>query len=148
MAATTCAVSGNDELHARPQSMCFVCGQDNPVGLRIQFQPRDDGGIAAIWTPGPALEGFRGIVHGGVVSTVLDEVMSKAVAAAGSEALTAELRIRYRLPVTSGGTFLIRGWIVRRSKRLIETEATLTAQDGRIHAHAWASFLALSKPRP
>jgi acyl-coenzyme A thioesterase PaaI-like protein len=86
-------------------------------------------------------EGFRGIVHGGVVSTVLDEAMSKAVAATGSEALTAKLRVRFRRHVTSGDVFLIRGWIVKRNRRLIEAEAVLTAPDGTEHAHAWASFL-------
>ena len=97
----------------------------------------------ATWTPAPVWEGFRGIVHGGVVSTVLDEAMSKAVAATGREALTAELRVRFRRHVTSGEAFLIRGWISNRTKRKIETEATLTAADGTEHAHAWATFLAL-----
>lgn len=77
--------------------------------------------MAATWTPVPAWEGFRGIVHGGVVSTVLDEAMSKAVAATGNEALTAELRVRFRRHVTSGDTFLVRGWITSRNRRLIET---------------------------
>lgn len=134
-------------LHARPQSACFVCGQDNPTGLRIPFQRQENGEITAAWTPGQAWEGFRGIVHGGVVSTVLDEAMSKAVAASGAEALTAELRIRFRQPVESGACFTIRGWVVHRNKRLIETEATLVASDGTEHAHAWASFLTLSKAR-
>lgn len=138
--------SGN-RLQARSQSACFVCGQDNPRGLRIQYQRQDNGEITATWTPNQAWEGFRGIVHGGVVSTVLDEAMSKAVAAAGTEALTAELRVRFRRHVTSGDAFLIRGWIVKRNRRLIETEAALTATDGTEHAHAWARFLTLSKAR-
>jgi acyl-coenzyme A thioesterase PaaI-like protein len=131
--------------HARPQPGCFVCGQDNPNGLRIRYELQESGEITATWTPAPAWEGFRGIVHGGVVSTVLDEAMSKAVAAAGCEALTAELRVRFRRHVTSGDTFLIRGWISGRTKRKIETEATLRAADGTEHAHAWATFLALPK---
>jgi len=76
------------------------------------------------------------------VSTVLDEAMSKAVAAR-CEALTAELRVRFRRRVATGATFLIRGWISNRTKRRIATEATLTAPDGTEHAHAWAVFLAL-----
>lgn len=77
------------------------------------------------------------------MSTVLDEAMSKAVAATGCEALTAELRVRFRRHVTSGHSFLIRGWITSSTKRKIEAEATLTAADGTEHAHAWATFLAL-----
>ena len=132
-------------LHASPHSACFVCGQDNPTGLRIRFRRQLEGEILADWTPGPEWEGFRGIVHGGVVSTVLDEAMSKSVASTRIEALTAELRVRYRLPASSGSAFQIRGWIVKRSKRLIQTEATLTSLDGKVHARAWGSFLCLSK---
>jgi acyl-coenzyme A thioesterase PaaI-like protein len=131
-------------LRARSQSGCFVCGQDNPRGLQIRFHRRDDA-ITATWTPSPIWEGFSGIVHGGVVSTVLDEAMSKAVAQTGTEALTAELRVRFRRPVAAGNSFLLRGWIVSRNKRLIKTEAALLACDGTEHAHAWATFLPLSR---
>lgn len=146
--ASSALAAKEHALRARPQSACFVCGQDNPAGLRIPFRLQPDGVISADWIPATSLEGFRGIVHGGVVSTVLDEAMSKAIAAAGPEALTAELRIRFRLPVQSGSCFTIRGWIVRQTKRLIETEASLTGPGGNEHAHAWASFLALSKAQP
>jgi acyl-coenzyme A thioesterase PaaI-like protein len=143
MSQTIAVEESGKHLQARSQSACFVCGQDNPHGLRILFQRQECGEMTAAWSPGSAWEGFRGVVHGGVVSTVLDEAMSKAVAATGSQALTAELRVRFRRHVTSGDAFLIRGWIVKQNKRLIETEATLTAPDGTEHAHAWASFLTL-----
>jgi acyl-coenzyme A thioesterase PaaI-like protein len=143
MSITNDVESVDEQLHARPHSACFVCGQDNPNGLRIPFERQANGAMTAAWTPGSSWEGFRGIVHGGVVSTVLDEAMSKAVAASGTEALTAELRVRYRLPVQSGAAFVIRGWIVSRRKRLIEAEATLVSPDDTEHAHAWASFLTL-----
>ena len=70
-------------LRARTQSGCFVCGQNNPHGLQIRFQRQADGEMTATWAPASVWEGFHGIVHGGVVSTVLDEAMSKAVAATG-----------------------------------------------------------------
>ena len=130
-------------LRARSQSACIVCGESNPRGLQIRFRREEDGAITANWTPSSAWEGFRGIVHGGIVSTVLDEAMSKAVAATGAEALTAEIRVRFRRHVDAGMPFSIRGWIVSRNKRLMKTEAVLTAGDGTEHAHAWATFLAL-----
>jgi acyl-coenzyme A thioesterase PaaI-like protein len=130
-------------LNARTQSGCFVCGQNNPQGLRIRFRREDAGEMTAHWTPTSAWEGFRGIVHGGVVSTVLDEAMSKAVAGTGIEALTAELRVRFRRHVTSEDMFLVRGWVVSLNKRLIKTEAVLMGTDGTEHAHAWATFLPL-----
>jgi uncharacterized protein (TIGR00369 family) len=143
MAQVVATKESDDRLHARSQSACFVCGQDNPQGLHIRFEREGSGELTANWTPRPECEGFHGIVHGGIVSTVLDEAMSKAAAATGTEALTAEIRVRFRRHVSTGRVFQIRGWIIKRSKRLIETEATLTAPDGTEHAHAWASFLTL-----
>jgi len=146
MSLQLATVEPKDRLRARSQSGCFVCGQENPHGLKIRFRRQDDGEITAIWTPSPAWEGFRGIVHGGIVSTVLDEAMSKAVAATGTEALTAELRVRFRRHVKAGTSFLIRGRIVCRNRRLMKAEAVLLAGDGTEHAHAWATFLDLKRP--
>ncbi len=143
MSEASLTVETESHLQARSQAGCFVCGQENSRGLRIRFEQQNGGGTAASWRPARECEGFAGIVHGGVVSTVLDEAMSKAVAATGTEALTVELRVRFRRHVASGETFLIRGWIVRRNRRLVETESSLTAPDGTEHAHAWARFLAL-----
>src|SRR5665213_2147558 len=58
---------------------CFVCGPDNPRGLRLAFQTNESGEMTAEWIPEPEMEGYQGIVHGGIVSTVLDEAMAKAV---------------------------------------------------------------------
>jgi acyl-coenzyme A thioesterase PaaI-like protein len=114
--------------------------------LRLQFQKNEAGEMAAEWIPDSELEGFQGIVHGGIVSTVLDEAMSKVVAESGVKALTAELRVRFRQHVTSGTMVCIRGWIDSQNKRLTRTEAVLTSSDGTELAHAWATFLALKYP--
>jgi len=132
-------------LRAVPHSRCFVCGPDNPRGLQVRYTLGPDGATEAEWTPTASWEGFQGIIHGGIVATVLDEAMSKAVAATGCEALTGELRVRYRRHVSTGEPLRIRGWIVKRAKRLIATEATLMASDGSERAHAWASFLAIKE---
>ncbi len=139
----TVAHESETELRARLQSGCFVCGQENPRGLQLVFGRSETGEMNAAWNPKSDFEGFRGIVHGGLVSTVLDEAMSKAVAGSGSEALTAELRVRFRQPVASGRAYWIRGWIVDRRKRVIEAEASLCSPDGTEHAHAWARFFSL-----
>lgn len=91
---------------------------------------------------------LREIVHGGIISTVLDEAMSKAVAAIKCEALTGELRIRFRHHVSTGESLRIRGWVVGKVKRLVKAEAPLMASDGSERAHAWASFLALPGSDP
>lgn len=136
--------ASNSPIHAEIQNGCFVCGQQNPNGLHIRFEQAANGEVTAAWIPMADWEGFCGIVHGGVVSTVLDEAMSKAVIGLNCEALTAELRVRFRHHVRSGEHLLIRGWVVQRDRRVIRTESTLIAADGSERAHGWGSFLTLS----
>ena len=132
-------------LRAETQAACVACGPEHPHGLRIKYETALDGSVTACWIPTTGWEGFRGIVHGGILGTVLDEAMSKAVESSGLEALTAELHVRFRHHVVPGESLEIRGWIVERASRLTRAEATLTSSDGVERAHAWAKFLPLSK---
>lgn len=123
------------------QSTCFVCGQANSNGLRIQFRVAEDESVEARWIPEQTWEGFPGIIHGGIVATLLDEAMSKAVALSGCTALTAELKVRYRRPSSSGQEYAIRGWVIDRQKRRIRAEAVVVGGDGVECAHGWGTFL-------
>lgn len=132
-----------EQLNGRGSSTCFACGPDNPRGLHLQFE-KSEGEMIAEWTPDATLEGFHGVVHGGIVSTVLDESMAKAVSAAGVPAFTAELRVRLRRNVAPGESLRVKGWVLDRKNRIIRTEAALSALDGTELAHAWAAFLTLA----
>jgi acyl-coenzyme A thioesterase PaaI-like protein len=139
----------SEPLCARPQRVCVVCGPDHPHGLRLRYDTAPDGSANAIWTPTGDWQGFQGIIHGGIIGTVLDEAMAKAVTAAGYEALTGELRVRFRHHVRPGEELGVRGWIVERTKRLVRAEAALNGPDGSERAHAWSVFLPLPKrPEP
>lgn len=87
------------------------------------------------------LEGFQGIIHGGIVSTVLDEAMSKAVAAAAKPAFTCHLEVRLRRPVAPGEPLVVRAWVVKKRKRYVRVEAELRDRLSVERAHAWATFL-------
>jgi acyl-coenzyme A thioesterase PaaI-like protein len=129
---------------AQPNNGCFVCGRENPRGLQIRFSPDGVGRVSALWNTSTAWEGFRGVIHGGIVSTVLDEAMSKAVASSGWPALTCELRVRFRHRVASGECLQLRGWVTEKRKKRILAEACLDDQNGNERAHAWAVFLVVS----
>lgn len=101
--------------------------------------------MEAAWIPAEGWESFRGTVHGGIVSTVLDEAMSKAVIARDWEALTVDLRVRFRTRVTPGERLQVRGWVVERHKRKIVAEATLVTASGVERAHGWGVFLMLAR---
>lgn len=124
-------------------SNCFACSPGNARGLKLDFQRTADGAMAADWVPGEDLEGYRGIVHGGVVSTVLDEAMAKVVDAMEIDGLTAELRVRFRKQVRSAARARVKGWLESRERRVVRTEASLCGSDGSELAHAWATFLVL-----
>ena len=102
------------------QTTCFGCGSDNPRGLQLKFRVDPDGTATASFIPGSEWEGPRGIVHGGIVTTLLDEAMAKAVAATGCRGMTAELRVRFRQYAETGERLQVRGWVVRHNTRLIE----------------------------
>jgi acyl-coenzyme A thioesterase PaaI-like protein len=125
---------------AKLNPACVACGARNSKGLRLRFSQGPDGASAG-WTPTSDWESFQGTIHGGIIGTVLDEAMSKAIIAQELEAFTAELRVRFRGRIAPGDELHVRGWVVERNKRHIRTEATLFTDSGDERAHAWGTFL-------
>ena len=105
---------------------CYVCGPDNPRGLRVEFTL--DAGSRTLrgrFTPRPEHEGWEGIVHGGIVAALLDESMVKLAALLGMPAVSAELSIRFRAPAAAGDDLVVTATVTRHARRLIEAEATV-----------------------
>lgn len=125
-------------------TVCFACAPDHAHGLHLDFRFASDGSATASWKPAADWQGFPGIVHGGIVTTVLDEAMAQAVAAR-VYALTAEIRVRFHRSVAPGAELTVRGWVVESTRRLIRAEAALESPDGREFAHAWSIFLPPAK---
>jgi hypothetical protein len=65
--------AGEDIMEKQPNSrMCFVCGIENPIGLKLKFYTDDEGRCIARFRPKPEHQGFPGQLHGGIISTLLD----------------------------------------------------------------------------
>ncbi|MDA8077872.1 MAG: PaaI family thioesterase [Nitrospiraceae bacterium] len=108
---------------------CFACGSRNPGGLRLVF--RSEGGRqVAEFVPLKSHQGFKDIVHGGIITTVLDEAMMKAALCRGIAAVTAEITVRFRQPLHVGDRSVIEAEIIKTGKRLIEATARITAGSG------------------
>ena len=133
-----------ESVFARPQNRCVVCGPDNPRGFHIKFESHPEGGVQGQWKASRDWEGFQGVLHGGVISTLLDEAMAKAVLAGRHQAMTCELKVRYRHHVATGEVLRIRGWITEVKKRRILTEARVSTEQGEERAHGWGAFVSLS----
>jgi uncharacterized protein (TIGR00369 family) len=104
---------------------CFVCGQDNPRGLRIQFAAEADH-VFAEFVPGPFLAGYENVVHGGIASTLLDEAVIWAVYAFyGQFGVTAELTVRFRKPMIVNKSYRIIGDMPDDRKKMWIVEARI-----------------------
>jgi uncharacterized protein (TIGR00369 family) len=118
-----------------------VCGPDNARGLRLVFGSGRDGTVSAEWEAEADFEGYAGVLHGGIICTLLDEAMAKAVIACQWRAMTVELQVRYRHHVVTGERLRIEGRVTERKKRRILTHATVTTVDGEPRAEASGVFL-------
>ena len=88
-----------------------------------------------------AFEGYKGIFHGGIVASMLDEVMIKAILARGVFAVTAEITVRFRNPVPIGGKLRLTGRVLQSRGRLYTTEGEAIGVDGTVFATASGTYL-------
>ena len=109
--------------------MCFCCGPKNPIGLKLEFEMTAEGRMRTTWTPRKEHQGFKDIVHGGLVATVLDEVMVRLLYIRGIRAVTAGMETRLRRPLQWGRAYRFEGWIVQDRGRAVITEAEAAEAD-------------------
>ncbi len=115
---------------------CFVCGAQNPYGLHLRFH-REGDEVFSDFAAGPEHAGFRGIVHGGILSTVLDEAMFWAAAATKKKfCLAAELNVRFIDKVTVGQKLICVARLKADRGRLWESEAELRDEQGKVYVRA------------
>jgi acyl-coenzyme A thioesterase PaaI-like protein len=119
------------------EGMCFICGKRNPIGLKAEFEiDRENTRLTGYFTPRQEHEGYKGIMHGGLASALLDEAMVKLLWEVGIPAVSASLSIRLRKPVKVGEQVIIKGWVESDKGRIINTSAELRDTAGTILAQA------------
>jgi acyl-coenzyme A thioesterase PaaI-like protein len=120
---------------------CFGCSKSNDKGLKLDFF-RHDGKVFSCWDPDRDLQGYRDILHGGVMATLLDEVSAWFVyLIAETSGLTSRLTVRYHrsAPVNQGKLFLRASEISRR-RNLVLIKAELFAHDMTLCASGEVEF--------
>jgi uncharacterized protein (TIGR00369 family) len=115
---------------------CFVCGSRNPIGLRTSWVLDADGMARARFRPERAHQGWHGIVHGGILASLLDEAMAQRLRLAGIRGMTAELSVRYRKPVPIGALVIAEARIVSERSRSLRLEAFLRSEEDVRYAQA------------
>jgi uncharacterized protein (TIGR00369 family) len=110
----------------RDNQSCFVCGRENPIGLAVEFQINaETRSIRATFIPKEAHQGYEGIVHGGILSALLDEAMAKMAYSLGIPAVTAEITVRFKSPASPGEELNVSGRLMRETHGLIQAEAKI-----------------------
>ncbi|MBI4687827.1 MAG: PaaI family thioesterase [Nitrospirae bacterium] len=127
-------MSGNT-IRLIDDNYCFVCGKRNPIGLRLDFA-FDGRTIRTEFIPGKEHQGYFNIVHGGIISTLLDEVMVKLAIALGMPAVTAQMDIRLRKPLNVGQKITVEAEILKEGRKLLESYAKAVTEDNILIADA------------
>jgi acyl-coenzyme A thioesterase PaaI-like protein len=126
------------------EGLCFGCGLNNPIGLKLRFK-KDGNSCRAGFTPGKKFQGWPGLVHGGIITCLLDEAMSYAAYFEDATCLTASMQIRLRQPVKIKVPLIITGTVTRNRKKVIETSATVCLKDGTVVAEGTAKQFVIEK---
>jgi uncharacterized protein (TIGR00369 family) len=117
-----------------------MCGQENPLSLGLQFRPINDDVVQAEFRPHPILQGYDGIVHGGIVAALLDAAMTHCLFHRGIRALTGDLHVRYRKSIPIDTMLNLQARIVLIKQPLYRLRAEIS-QNGCIFAWAEAKFM-------
>jgi uncharacterized protein (TIGR00369 family) len=121
---------------------CFVCGESNPIGLKLRFET-DGRTVHTRFVPAREHIGFKQTVHGGLIATLLDEIMVWACAIQTKRfAFCAELNVRFLRPLRPGVEALVTGELVaNRRNRIFEAKAEVRLIDGLVLATATGKYI-------
>lgn len=131
-----------------PKNPCFGCGPANPRGMRLKFETDEERRcIVGTFRLGPEYQGAHGFIHGGIIATVLDEVMSKVSRLSDVRTVTAELNVQYLKPVPVGVDIQVQGFQVRRDGRQLYHRGEIRDPAGRVLARGHGRFVVVDPQR-
>ena len=111
--------------------------------MKLQFEQKGDK-TCTTYVPPATFQGYPGLLHGGITSTILDDIMSRCVNTLGVAGMTARLEVRFRRSIPIGKPLCAEAWITRKKGSLVETEARVYLENGELAAEAAARFMTFS----
>lgn len=127
----------------RNSRMCYICGLDNPNGLKAQFYNMEDGSVMTKFRYNAEHQSFPQRVHGGLVSTMLDELACRACWVQDESILgaTLSMEVKFRKPVPYDVDILGKGMVVNATSRFFTSEVMLMDLDNNVLANAVVKYL-------
>ena len=139
---SSATASAEDAFDFEPHH-CFACGELNEHGLHLQIHTDPDGSWIET-TLAPGFQGWDSVAHGGIVCTILDEVMAWSVIGRGTWGVTARLNVAFRKPIPTGRAIRAEGRVVEMQRRASRTAGTvLDLATGDVLATAEGTFIAV-----
>ncbi len=127
---------------------CFVCGAENPIGLRAEFSVDSENNRAiANITIGSNFQGWQGVVHGGIIATLLDETAIYACRALSDRAVTAGMSVKYKHPVRIDCPLTLKAEVISVKRRIAVVNSRLIVEST-IMAEAEVKVMLLEKELP
>jgi uncharacterized protein (TIGR00369 family) len=131
-----------------PANPCFGCGGGNPRGMKLIFEMDESSRrVVGRFRLGPEYQGASGFIHGGIIATLLDEVMSKVSRFSNVRAVTAELTVEYLLPVRVDEEVRVEGFATRREGRQLYHEGEIRDATGNLLARGRGRFVIIDPER-
>ncbi len=127
--------------------MCFACGKNNSFGLKLKFSLHKDHTLTAEFLPGKEHQGFKNLVHGGIMSLILDEAMANLNWKMGIPTLTAHLEVRFKAPAKIGEKLFCRASVITEGKKIVYNEAYLSKDNSKVVAVAKAKCIRITNNR-
>ena len=134
--------ASKDALYA-DDHYCLCCGDKNPLGFKMKFRFEGDRLLSEVAVP-KAFQGFAGVVHGGVLGTLLDELMVNLHWLKGVKTVTAEYQVRLRAACPTDRKILLAAWPVEAKRNLYFVASEARLEDGSLVAEATAKCVRLS----
>jgi acyl-coenzyme A thioesterase PaaI-like protein len=123
---------------------CFCCGEKNPIGFKMKFRYEGDKLLSEAVIP-KEYQGFANVVHGGVLGTLLDEVMVNLYWLRGEKAVTVEYQVRLKAPCPVNRKVLLSAWRVESKRTIHFTEAEARLENGTVVAEASAKCMKIKQ---
>ncbi|MBV5314796.1 MAG: PaaI family thioesterase [Prolixibacteraceae bacterium] len=125
---------------------CFGCSPYNEFGLQLEFW-EDGEELVSYWNPRPILQSYPKVVHGGIQSTLMDEIAGWLVyVKCGTVGVTAEMKVRFKQPVTiDQGEITIRAKLLEQNTRMAIIQSRLINSSGKVCAEGELRFFLLSE---